>query len=101
MDKVAQLESNNTFKESQLVVGQISYSEHTIFFVLLKRRFFVFETLHITPRRHTSLTLASSRRSDSRAGKKNSRRKKKEGETRGGKGEGTPVNIPLQSSFRP
>ena len=28
-------------------------------------------------------------------------RKKKQGETRGGKGEGTPVHIPLQSSFRP
>ena len=31
IDKVAQLESNNTFKDSQLVVGQISYSKHTIF----------------------------------------------------------------------
>ena len=28
-------------------------------------------------------------------------RKKKQGETRGGKGEGTPVHIPLQSSFCP
>ena len=28
-------------------------------------------------------------------------RKKKQGETRGGKGEGTPVQIPLQSSFCP
>ena len=45
--------------------------------------------------------VACSRRSDSRAREKNSGRKKKRGETRGGKGEKTPVNIPLQSSFRP
>ena len=47
-----------------------------------------------------NLPLACSRRSDSRAREKNSRRQKKGG-TRGGKGERTPVNIPLQSSFRP
>ena len=45
--------------------------------------------------------LACSRHSDSRAQEKNSRRKKKQRETRGGKGERTPVNIPLQSSFLP
>ena len=48
--------------------------------------------------------VACSMCSDSRAQEKNSRRKKqnkKQGETRGGKGEGTPVQIPLQSSFRP
>ena len=48
---------------------------------------------------HLADGLPCSRRSDSRAREKNSRRKKKRGETKGGKG--TPVNIPLQSSFRP
>ena len=49
----------------------------------------------------SAFVLACSRRPDSRAREKNSRRKKKQrGETRGRKGERTPVNIPLQSSFR-
>ena len=44
--------------------------------------------------------LAISRRSDSRSREK-IHEEKKTGQTRGGKGEGTPVNIPLQSSFLP
>ena len=98
IDKVAQLESNN--QRQSTGCGPNKLLEAHNFFVLLRRRIFVFETLHITPRRHTSLTQACSRRSDSRAGKKNSRRKKRR-ERLEGKGGGNACKHSLTELFPP
>ena len=58
------------------------------------RLFADIKSVLVKGRDHDVAEVACSRRSDSRAREKNSGRKKKRGETRGGKGERTPVNIP-------